>query len=67
MRQTCCICGREDDELFMYPIQTSRVRWLCGSCYKKADNEVAGTLNTRRRAKWVKLKKREAKDAKQRD
>ena len=65
MRQVCCICGEEDDELFMYPIQTSRVRWMCGKCYKNANDEVLGTMNTRRRAKWIKLKKGEVKNAKQ--
>ena len=34
MRQVCCICGEEDDEFFMYRIQTSRVRWMCSRCYK---------------------------------
>ena len=58
MRQVCCICGEEDDELFMYRIQTSRVRWMCAACYKLGDNEVAGTVNTRRRAKWYRVKKR---------
>lgn len=65
MRQVCCICGEEDDELFMYPIQTSRVRWMCSRCYKVASSEVLGTAQTRRRAKWIKLKKVEAKNVKQ--
>ena len=57
MKQTCCICGKEDDELFMHRVQTSRMKWLCPECYKVADNEVAGTIPTRRRVKWARTKK----------
>ena len=40
MKQTCCICGGTDDELFMEPVNTGRVRWMCMKCYKIANNEV---------------------------
>ena len=40
MKQICSICGEEDEELFMFRIQTSRVQWMCDKCHKQAILEV---------------------------
>lgn len=51
MNQTCCICGEEDEELFMFRIQTSRVRWMCSRCYKLAIREADRSEGMKRRAR----------------
>jgi ribosome-binding protein aMBF1 (putative translation factor) len=40
MRQICSICGKEDDETFMFRIQTSRVQWMCDKCHNVALREI---------------------------
>lgn len=59
MKQICCICGEEEDELFMYRIQTSRVHWMCAQCYKRAGREVMLSLGVKRRRIRTERKKEE--------
>ena len=40
MKQKCCVCGEEDDEYFMFRIQTSRVQWMCDKCHNVALREI---------------------------
>lgn len=51
MKQICSICGEEDEELFMFRIQTSRVQWMCDSCYRNASREVTLSEVMKRRKK----------------
>lgn len=51
MKQTCCICGAEDDESFMERIQSSRVQWLCIRCYRLGVREVALSEAMKKRKK----------------
>ena len=43
MRQTCCICGREDDEYFMDRLLTggARAKWICNRCRLKGNHELS--------------------------
>ncbi len=42
MKQTCCICGEEDDDYWMVSISTgSKTEWWCAKCYQNADKEAA--------------------------
>lgn len=49
MKQKCCICGREEDEYFMHRVQTSRVRWMCPECYRKAQSHAGNFLYVQRK------------------
>ena len=51
MKQICSICGEEDDEYFMFRIQTSRVQWMCDRCYRNASREVTLSEVMKRRKK----------------
>ena len=56
MKQVCSICGEEDDELFMFRIQTSRVQWMCDRCYKMALREVDQSEVMKKRKRLVRHK-----------
>lgn len=58
MKQTCCICGGTDDELFMEKINWGRVRWMCAACYRNADNEVHSSAGEIKRRKIAQEEKR---------
>lgn len=57
MKQTCCICGGEDDELFMKRINTGRVRWMCAKCYRNANHEVTFSTGALKRRKIMREEK----------
>ena len=57
MTQTCCICGKEDNEYRMERILTGggRSKWMCNSCYLSAGREVEkSTVMQKRRRKPMK-------------
>ena len=57
MKQTCCICGGTDDELFMERLNIGRTKWMCPKCYRKADTEVYLSAGAIKRRKIVREEK----------
>lgn len=56
MKQTCYVCGKEDDEYFMDKILTggSRAKWICTRCRSKGDSEVAKSEAGKKRKRFAK-------------
>ena len=56
MKQTCYICGEEDDEYFMDRILTggARAKWICAKCRNKGDSEVAKSEVAKKRKRFAK-------------
>lgn len=56
MKQTCCICGEEEEEYFMDSILTggSRAKWICTKCRSKGDTEVAKSEVAKKRKRFAK-------------
>ena len=44
MLRECAICGKEDNERFMWPYNIgSRTQWLCWECHKAAQREATAS------------------------